>query len=133
MAEVIAFLCWCSYSGADRAGVERAEYSPHVLPIRVPCTALVDPALVVKCFERGASGVIISACKPSDLRHASPSKITEERVRVIRALLESVGVEGERLRLIWISAPEGLKFAEEVNRCAEELAGMGPPRLWVRS
>lgn len=133
MSHVVAFLCWCSYSGADRAGVERAEYSPRVLPVKVPCTALVDPAVIIKCFEQGASGVIISACKPSDLRHASPSRVTEERVRVLRAILESVGVEGRRLRLVWISAPEGLKFAEEVNRCAEEIASMGPTRLWVRS
>lgn len=132
MTYVIAFLCWCSYSGADQAGVERAEYSPFLIPIKVPCTALVDPALIVKCFERGASGVIISACKPSDLRHASPSKVTEERVKVLRAMLEAVGVEGHRLRLVWISAPEGIKFAEEVNRCAEELVAMGPPKLWVR-
>lgn len=133
LSHVVVFLCWCSYSGADRAGVERAEYSPRVLPVKVPCTALVDPAVIIKCFEQGASGVIISACKPSDLRHASPSRVTEERVRVLRAVLESVGVEERRLRLVWISAPEGLKFAEEVNRCAEEIASMGPTRLWVRS
>lgn len=129
MAKVVAFLCWCSYSGAERAGIERAEYPSGLLPVRVPCTALVDPSLIVKCFERGADGVIISACKPSEMRHASPSRITEERVKVLRSLLESVGIEKERIRLVWLSAPEGLKFAQEVNRCVDELEGMGPLRL----
>jgi len=129
LAKVVAFLCWCSYSGAERAGFERAEYRPGLLPVRVPCTALVDPALVVKCFEKGADGVIIAACKPSEMRHASPSRITEERVKVLRSLLGSVGIEEERIRLVWISAPEGLKFAQEVNRCVDELEGMGPLRL----
>lgn len=131
MIKVIAFLCWCSYSGAERAGVERAEYHPGLLPVRVPCTALVDTALVVKYFEKGADGVIIALCKPSEMRHASPSRITEERVKVLRSLLESVGIEKERVRLIWISAPEGLKFAQEVNRCVDELERMGPLRMGV--
>jgi len=129
MVKVVAFLCWCSYSGADRAGVEKAFYHQGLLPIRVPCTALVDPAIVVKCFEKGADGVIISACKPSELRHASPSRITEQRVKVLRSLLESVGIEKERVRLIWISAPEGLKFSQEIERCVDEVEKMGPVRL----
>ncbi|MEM2885728.1 MAG: hydrogenase iron-sulfur subunit [Thermoproteota archaeon] len=129
--KVVAFLCWCSYSGADRAGVEKATYDSGLLPVRVPCTALVDPAIVVKCFEEGADGVIISACKPSELRHASPSRITEQRVKVLRSLLESVGIEKERVRLVWISAPEGLKFAQEVERYLDEVERMGPLRLQV--
>ncbi|MBO3804061.1 MAG: hydrogenase iron-sulfur subunit [Candidatus Brockarchaeota archaeon] len=131
MVKVVAFLCWCSYSGADRAGVEKATYDSGLLPVRVPCTALVDPAIVVKCFEEGADGVIISACKPSELRHASPSRITEQRVKVLRSLLESVGIEKERVRLVWISAPEGLKFAQEVERYLDEVERMGPLRLQV--
>jgi coenzyme F420-reducing hydrogenase delta subunit len=132
MTKVVAFLCWCSYSGAERAGVERVEYSSDLLSIRVPCTALIDPALIVKCFERGAYGVIISACKPSEMRHASPSRITEQRIKVLRSIFESVGIEKERVRLVWISAPEGLKFAQEVNRCVDELKRMGPLKLEVR-
>ena len=97
--------------------------------MRVPCTAIVDPALIVKYFEKGADGVIISACKPSEMRHASPSRITEERVKVLRSMLESVGIEKERVRLVWISAPEGLRFAQEVNRCVEEWERLGPLNL----
>ncbi|MGQ9514373.1 MAG: hydrogenase iron-sulfur subunit [Thermoproteota archaeon] len=129
MTKVVAFLCWCSYSGAERAGVERVEYSSKILPVRVPCTALIDPALLVKCFERGADGIIISACKPSEMRHASPSRITEQRIKVLRFILESVGIEKERVRLVWISAPEGLKFAQEVERCIDDFERMGPLRL----
>ena len=115
------------------AGVEKVAYSPDLLPMRVPCTGLIDPALVIKCFEEGADGVIISACKPSDLRHAKPSKATVERVKAIGYLLEAIGIEKDRVRMVWISAPEGVKFADEVNRHVSEIEKMGPLKLEVKA
>ncbi len=129
MAMIIAFLCWCSYSGADEAGVQKLEYSPEVRVIRIPCSALLSPSIMVKAFEKGADGIIVSACKPSEFRYIAPSRQTELRIKILRSLLKTVGISEERLRLVWISAPEGTKFAEEVGKAVSEIEALGPLEL----
>jgi len=124
--KIVAFMCWCSGSGADQAGVEKISYPAGVMPMRIPCSALLGPELVIKAFERGADGVIVSACKPSDMRRVAPSRLTEARLEILRSLLKEVGIEGERLQMAWISSQEGVKFAEEVTKAAERIAALGP-------
>jgi len=127
---IIAFLCWCSYSGADEAGVQKVEYSPDVRVIRIPCSALLNPSIVLKAFEKGADGVIISACKPSEFRYIAPSRQTELRVKILRSLLKTVGISEERIKLVWISAPEGEKFAEEVDKAVSQIEALGPLKAY---
>jgi len=127
--KIVAFMCWCSSSGADQAGVEKINYPAGVTPVRIPCSALLGPELVIKAFEDGADGVIVSACKPSDMRRVAPSRLTEARLEILRSLLGEVGIEGERLQMAWISSQEGAKFAEQVSKAAESIAALGPSKL----
>lgn len=127
--KIVAFMCWCSSSGADQAGVEKVSYPAGVLPVRIPCSGLLGAEFIVKAFERGADGVIVSACKPSDMRRVAPSRITEARLEILRGLLRAVGIEGERLQIAWISSQEGSKFADEVSRAVDRIAKLGPMKL----
>lgn len=126
---ILAFMCWCSSSGADQAGVEGASYPAGVLPVRIPCSGLLGPEFIIKAFEKGADGVIVTACKPSDMRRVAPSRITETRLRILRGLLETVGVKGQRLQIAWISSQEGTKFADEMSRAVGEIAALGPMKF----
>ncbi|MEM2611106.1 MAG: hydrogenase iron-sulfur subunit [Thermoproteota archaeon] len=127
--KIIAFTCWCSSSGVDQAGFEGFKYPANVLTVRVPCSAIVNPSIVVKALEEGADAVLLTACKPVELRKIAPSRITEARVSLLRRLLKTVGVEEERVRILWISSNEGGVFANEVSRIVEEIERLGPLNL----
>ncbi|MEM3712242.1 MAG: hydrogenase iron-sulfur subunit [Thermoproteota archaeon] len=127
--KIIAFTCWCSSSGVDQAGFEGFKYPVNVMTVRVPCSALVNPSLVVKAFEKGADAVLLTACKPVELRKIAPSRITEARIGLLRRLLKKVGVEEDRVRILWISSNEGGVFASEVSRIVEEVEKLGPLNL----
>jgi F420-non-reducing hydrogenase iron-sulfur subunit len=124
---IIGFLCnWCSYTGADLAGVSRLQYPPNFIPIRVMCTGAVDPIYVVKTLLEGADGVLISGCHPGDCHYLSGNYKARRRVTILKNLLEHFGIEKERLRLEWISASEGQKFADTVNEIVKEIKDLGP-------
>jgi len=129
---IVAFTCWCSNSGVEEAGLEGFKYPANVLTIRVPCSALVNPSLVVKAFEEGADAVLLTACKPVELRRVAPSRITEARISLLKALLKTVGVGEDRVRILWISSDEGSVFAEEVSRIVKEVEKLGPLNLRER-
>ncbi|MBO3831884.1 MAG: hydrogenase iron-sulfur subunit [Candidatus Brockarchaeota archaeon] len=129
---VIAFTCWCSSSGVDQAGFEGFKYPPNVLTIRVPCSALINPSLIVKAFEKGADAVLVTACRPSELRRVAPSRVTEARVSLLRRLLRAIGIDEDRLRILWISSNEGGLFSREVSRILEEVEGLGPLNIGGR-
>jgi coenzyme F420-reducing hydrogenase delta subunit len=130
--KIIAFTCWCSSSGVDQAGFEGLKYPSNVLTIRVPCSALVNPSLVVKAFEKGADAVLLTACRPSELRRVAPSRLTESRVSLLRKLLKTVGVEEDRLRILWISSNEASLFSREVSRIVDEVEKLGPLNIGGR-
>jgi len=124
---IVAFLCrWCAYAGADLAGTSRIKYPPNILPIRVPCSGRVDPAWVLRAFERGADGVFIGGCHPGDCHYVSGNYKARRRVTLLKKMLPQLGIEPERLRLEWISATEGKRFAEAVEKFVEELKALGP-------
>ncbi|MEM2608533.1 MAG: hydrogenase iron-sulfur subunit [Thermoproteota archaeon] len=127
--KIIAFTCWCSSSGVDQAGFEGFKYPASVLTVRVPCSAIVNPSIVVKALEEGADAVLLTACKPAELRKIAPSRITEARVSLLRRLLKTVGVEEDRVRILWISSNEGGVFASEVSRIVDEVEKLGPLNL----
>ncbi|MGB9718599.1 MAG: hydrogenase iron-sulfur subunit [Thermoproteota archaeon] len=129
---IIVFTCWCSGSGVDQAGFEGFTYPPNFLTIRVPCSAIINPSLIVKAFEKGADTVLVTACRPSELRSVAPSRITEARVSLLRRLLKTIGVEEDRLRILWISSNEGGLFSREVSRILGEVERLGPLNIGGR-
>jgi len=109
--------------------VEGVSYPAGVLPVRIPCSGLLGPEFIIKAFEKGADGVIVTACKPSDMRRVAPSRITETRLEILRGLLEAAGVRGKRLQIAWISSQEGTKFSDEMSRAVDEIAALGPMKF----
>jgi Fe-S oxidoreductase/coenzyme F420-reducing hydrogenase delta subunit len=128
--KIVAFLCnWCSYAGADVAGMSRIRYPPNIRVIRVMCSGRVDPAFVIRAFETGADGVLVGGCHPGDCHYVSGNLKAEKRMQNTRKLLKLLGLGPERLRLEWISTAEGAKFAQVVTGFTEELRKMEPNPL----
>lgn len=126
---VLGFLCnWCSYAGADLAGTSRIQYPPNVRIIRVPCSGRVDPLLVIKAFERGFDGVLVSGCHPGDCHYTQGNYYARRRLAILRDLLELIGIERDRFRLEWVSAAEGQRFAQIVADFVRRLKELGPRR-----
>jgi len=124
---IVAFLCrWCSYTGADLAGTSRLKYPSNVLPIRVMCSGRVDPTFVVNAFRKGADGVLVCGCHPGDCHYNEGNYNMMRRVPLIRKLLTQFGVEPERVRLEWVSASEGDRYAEVVAEFTEQIRKLGP-------
>ena len=127
---IVAFLCnWCSYTGADLAGISRIQWDPSVSIVRVMCSGRMDPTFVVKAFRLGADGVIISGCHPGDCHYQEGNYKTLRRVHLLKRLLVGFGIDPERLRLVWVSASEGDRWAETANDMAREIRSLGPLRL----
>ncbi len=124
---IVGFLCnWCSYAGADLAGTSRINYPPNIRVIRVPCSARVDPLLVVKSFQRGADGVMVAGCHPGDCHYTEGNYYARRRFALLRPLLEYLGLEGGRFRVEWVSASEGKRFSQVVSSFTEKLSQLGP-------
>lgn len=131
--KVVAFLCnWCSYAGADGAGVSRIPSPANVLPIRVMCSGRVAPELILKAFQSGADGVMVLGCHIGDCHYDSGNHRTARRVPLLRNLLGYVGIEPERLMLDWVSAAEGLRFAQVTTEFVEQIRELGPAKQVLR-
>lgn len=125
--KIIGFLCnWCSYTGADLAGVSRLQYPANFIPIRVMCTGAIDAVYVIKALLEGADAVLVAGCHPGDCHYLSGNYKARRRVAILKKLLEDLGLEEKRVRLEWISASEGQKFADTVNEMVKETKEMGP-------
>ncbi|MFX1293403.1 MAG: hydrogenase iron-sulfur subunit [Promethearchaeota archaeon] len=123
---IVAFLCnWCGYAGADLAGVSRFQYPTSVKIIRVMCSGRVDPVFILKAFESGADGVLVCGCHINDCHYITGNLKAEKRVEKTKKLLETIGIKSDRLRLEWISASEGVKFANLINEFTEFLKKLG--------
>jgi F420-non-reducing hydrogenase iron-sulfur subunit len=124
--KIVGFLCnWCSYAGADLAGVSRFQYPPNLRVIRVMCSGRVDPPLVVRAFSRGADGVMILGCHPGDCHYATGNYYARNRAQVLAQLFASVGLDAGRFMLDWVSAGEGERFATLVNRFTDQVRALG--------
>lgn len=125
--KIIAFLCnWCSYGGADLAGVSRFQYPPNIRAIRVMCTGRIDPGFIFRALMLGADGVLVAGCHPGDCHYVKGNYYAERRIRILRRLLEWVDIERERLWVRWISAGEGIRFASTVREYTDFLRELGP-------
>jgi F420-non-reducing hydrogenase iron-sulfur subunit len=124
---IVGFLCnWCSYTGADLAGTSRIQYAPNVRVIRVMCTARIDPTFVLKALRDGADGVLICGCHPGDCHYSEGNYKMMRRFPLLKRLLDEYGIEPERVRLEWVSASEGQRFADIVNDMTERVRALGP-------
>jgi len=124
---IIGFLCnWCSYAGADLAGVARLQYPPNVRIIRVMCSGRVDPQFIFKALAEGADGVLVAGCHPGDCHYADGNYKTMRRFQLMKKVLAQLGVEDERVRLEWISASEGNVFVRVIRDFTEKLRQIGP-------
>jgi F420-non-reducing hydrogenase iron-sulfur subunit len=124
---IVGFCCnWCSYAGADLAGVSRFQYPPNLRIIRVMCSGMVHPNLVIDALTKGADGVLICGCHIGDCHYLDGNVKAENRKEAIELMLEDFGVEPERFRLEWISASEGPRFAEVIREMTESVRALGP-------
>jgi len=124
---IVGFLCnWCAYSGADLAGTSRLQYPTNVDIIRVMCSGRVDPTFVLKAFQLGADGVLVCGCHPGDCHYNEGNYKAARRIPLLKKMLSQLGIEDERLRLEWVSASEGERFAALVNEMTEQIRELGP-------
>lgn len=131
--KIIAFLCnWCSYAGADLAGVSRFQYPPNVRIIRVPCSGRVNPLFVLKALYEGADGVLVSGCHPGDCHYQSGNYYARRRLEIFKNLLDFVGLNPARFKMAWISASEGAQFAQLIREYTQEVKDAGPNLEFIR-
>lgn len=130
--KILGFLCnWCSYTGADLAGTSRIQYPPNVRIVRVMCSARIDPSFVIHALARGADGVLVCGCHPGDCHYSEGNYKTMRRFPLLKKMLCEMGVEEPRVRLEWVSASEGQRFADIVRDMTEQLRLLGPSRIAV--
>ncbi|MEM0492556.1 MAG: hydrogenase iron-sulfur subunit [Candidatus Thermoplasmatota archaeon] len=128
--EIIGFLCnWCSYAGADLAGTNRILYPSNVKSIRVMCSGRVDPVFILQALAEGIDGVLVAGCHPGDCHYKSGNYKTNRRIKMLKKLLNEMGIESSRVRFEYVSASEGERFATIIKDFVEELKKIGPNPL----
>ena len=128
--KIVAFCCnWCSYAGADLAGTSRMQYPSAIRIIRVMCSGRVSPFFVLKALSVGADGVLVLGCHPGDCHYIEGNYKTMRRIPLLKKMLKQFGIEEERVRLEWVSASEGAKFAEVTNNFTQAIKKLGPISL----
>ncbi|MGB3480103.1 MAG: hydrogenase iron-sulfur subunit [bacterium] len=131
---ILAFLCnWCSYAGADLAGVSRFQYPTTLRVIRVPCSGRVDPLYIIKALQSGFDGVLVSGCHPGDCHYISGNYFARRRFALLKKFLEYLGIEPERVQFSWVSAAEGARFAKLVKKVTEDIKRCGPLEYFKKS
>ncbi len=130
---IIGFTCnWCSYRAADLAGTARVKYPPNIRLIRLMCSGRLDPTFVMKALANGADAVLITGCHPGECHYIEQNYKALRRFLLLRRVLAQMGVEPERVKLVWASAAEGVKLADEISKMVEEVRALGPLR-WPTS
>ena len=126
--ELLVFCCnWCSYAGADLAGVSRFQYPPNMRIVRVMCSGRVEPSFVLKALKDGADGILISGCHMGDCHYITGNEYTKERFeRLHEIVIKQLGVNGKRVRLEWVSASEGKRFADLIIEFTNQIKELGP-------
>lgn len=124
---IIGFTCnWCSYRAADMAGTARMKYPPNIRLVRLMCSGRLDPTFVLQALSAGADGVLITGCHPGECHYNEQNYKTMRRYQLLRRTLAAFGIEPKRVRLVWASAAEGARLAEEFTSMVEEIRTLGP-------
>ena len=127
--KIVAFLCnWCSYAGADLAGVSRLQYGPNIRIIRVPCSGRINPLYILKALQNGADGVLVSGCHPGDCHYISGNLVARRKFSLVKRMIEYIGIEPERVQFSWVSASEGNRFAALINQVIDDVKRVGPSK-----
>lgn len=130
---IIGFTCnWCSYRAADMAGTARLKYPPNVRLIRLMCSGRLDPTFIIKALADGADGVLITGCHPGECHYLEQNYKTLRRFLLLRRTLSQFGIDPERIKLVWASAAEGVRLANEIGIFVEEIRSLGPLN-WLSS
>jgi F420-non-reducing hydrogenase iron-sulfur subunit len=125
--KIMAFVCkWCTYSGADLAGTSRMDYAPNVRMVRLPCSGRIDQQFLIKAFEQGVDGVIVSGCHPGDCHYNEGNYYARRRNLAFRQLLDFHGIDLRRLEFSWISAAEAIKWTKVVDEFTAKIREIGP-------
>ena len=125
--KITAFVCnWCTYTGADLAGTSRLKQQTNARLICVPCTGRIDPVFIIKAFEKGADGVLVSGCHPGDCHYNTGNFHARRRWIFFKQLLDFVGIDSSRLYFSWVSASEGKKWVDVVNNVIDTVRAKGP-------
>lgn len=124
---IIGFTCnWCSYRAADLAGTARVKYPPNVRLIRLMCSGRLDPTFVLKALANGADAVLITGCHPGECHYIEQNYKALRRYMLLKRTLVQMGVEPGRVKLVWASAAEGVRLADEITKMVEEVRKLGP-------
>lgn len=125
--KIVGFVCnWCSFRAADAAGTGRMKYPPNIRLIRLMCSGRLDPTFVMKAFASGADAVIVGGCHPGDCHYIEQNYKTLRRFKLLQRTLSQMGVEPDRIKLVWASAAEGNKLVEEFKKYTESVRLLGP-------
>jgi F420-non-reducing hydrogenase iron-sulfur subunit len=131
--KIVAFCCnWCTYTGADLAGISRIQYPPNVRVIRVPCSGRVNPFYVVKALQEGADGVLVSGCHPGECHYITGNLSARRKFAMLKNFLTYIGIDPDRTMFSWVSASEGEKFAQVVRGVTEKVKALGPANKLVK-
>ena len=125
--KILVFCCnWCSYAGADLAGVSRLQMPPHFRVIRVMCSGRVDPEHLLKAFSIGADGILVAGCHPADCHYIGGNYRTRRRIPLLKIMISQFGLEPTRLQLEWVSASEGERFQQVITKFIQHIQELGP-------
>jgi len=128
--QIMCFLCkWCTSSAADAAGTSRLHHAPNNINMRVMCSSRVDPQHILYAFKEGADGVFLGGCHPGDCHYVEGNYKTLRRITLFKTILQDLGIDPKRLRLEWISAAEGKKYAATMDEFTEQIRALGPLHL----
>ena len=132
--KIAAIVCnWCTYAGADLAGISRIQYPPNVRIIRVPCTGRINPFYIVKALQEGADGVLVSGCHPGECHYISGNLVARRKFATLKSFLNYIGVEGDRTIFTWVSASEGDRWAQVIKGATEKIKALGPAKKMIKT
>ena len=127
---IVVFACnWCSYAGADNAGVNRIQHSPNFRIIRTMCSGRITPAFVLRAFKLGADGVMVSGCHFGDCHYIFGNYKAVEQFEKTKALVKTLGLDEKRIALEWISAAEGTRWGDVIDQFVAQVTALGPSPL----
>ncbi len=132
--KIVALVCnWCTYAGADLAGISRLQYPPNVRLIRLPCSGRINPFYIVKALQHGADGVLVSGCHPGECHYISGNLIARRKFAFLNSFLNYIGIEEDRTTFTWVSASEGDKFARVIEEVTAKVKALGPATRLIKT
>jgi coenzyme F420-reducing hydrogenase delta subunit len=132
--KIVAIVCnWCTYAGADLAGISRIQYPPNVRIVRVPCTGRINPFYIMKALQDGTDGVLVSGCHPGECHYLTGNYHARRKFAMLKRFLSYIGLEDDRTMFTWCSASEGDRFAQVIKGVTAKVKALGPATKLVKT